>query len=213
MILAAVAAGTSAETFTGLMDHVAQGFEALGAAILVVGVIWSFVLAAVAVRRSGWSAKAYLVLRQAFGGTLLLGLEILVAADLVRTVAVAPTLDNVLAARADRGDQDVPELLAGNRDRGRCAVAAGPDRRRGDDPPGLGQRAGVRDAAQAAVTVTRRSSTTSQISTSRELSADLPWPPSSSVRNAVLPCSCSLLAGLAGHLISSGTTSSRRRSG
>ena len=36
------------------------------------------------------------MLRQAFGGTLLLGLEVLVAADLVRTVAVAPTLDNVL---------------------------------------------------------------------------------------------------------------------
>ena len=66
MILAAAAAGGSAETFTGLMDHVAQGFEALGAAILIVGVIWSFVLAVVATRRSGWSAKAYLVLRQAF---------------------------------------------------------------------------------------------------------------------------------------------------
>jgi len=37
----------------------------------------------------GFSAKAYLVLRQAFGGTLLLGLEVLVAADLVRAVAVA----------------------------------------------------------------------------------------------------------------------------
>jgi hypothetical protein len=73
MILAAVAARASAETFTELMDHVAQGFEALGAAVLVVGVVWSLVLAAVAVRRSGWSAKAYLVLRQAFGGTLLLG--------------------------------------------------------------------------------------------------------------------------------------------
>ncbi len=96
MILAAVAAEASTETFTGLMDHVAQGFEAPGTAILVVGVIWSFVLAALACRRSGWSAKAYLVLRQAFGGTLLLGLEILVAADLVRTIAVAPTLDNVL---------------------------------------------------------------------------------------------------------------------
>ncbi len=95
MILAAVAAEASAETFTTLMDHVAQGFEALGAAILVAGVIWSFVLAAVAVRRSGWSPKAYLVLRQAFGGTLLLGLEVLVAADLLRTVAVAPSLDNV----------------------------------------------------------------------------------------------------------------------
>jgi uncharacterized membrane protein len=96
MILAVVAAEAPAETFTGLMDHVAQGFEALGVAILAVGVIWSFVLAVVAGRRSGWSAKAYLVLRQAFGGTLLLGLEVLVAADLVRTVAVAPTLDNVL---------------------------------------------------------------------------------------------------------------------
>ena len=96
MILAVVAAEASAETFTGLMDHVAQGFEALGVAILAVGVIWSFVLAVVAGRRSGWSAKAYLVLRQAFGGTLLLGLEVLVAADLVRPVAVAPPLDNVL---------------------------------------------------------------------------------------------------------------------
>jgi uncharacterized membrane protein len=96
MILAAVAAEASGETFTGLMDHVAQGFEVLGVVILAVGVIWSFVLAVVAGRRSGWSAKTYLVLRQAFGGTLLLGLEVLVAADLVRTIAVSPTLDNVL---------------------------------------------------------------------------------------------------------------------
>jgi uncharacterized membrane protein len=96
MILAAVAAEASGETFTGLMDHVAQGFEVLGVAILAVGVIWSFVLAVVAGRRSGWSVKTYQVLRQAFGGTLLLGLEVLVAADLVRTIAVSPTLDNVL---------------------------------------------------------------------------------------------------------------------
>ena len=147
MILAAVAAEASGESFTGLMDHVAQGFEALGAAILVVGVTWSFVLAAVTWRRSRRQASAYLVLRQAFGGTLLLGLEILVAADLVRTVAVAPTLDNVLSPRAYRRDQDVPELLPGNRDRGRRAVAAGLYQRRGDDPPGRGQRAGVRGAA------------------------------------------------------------------
>jgi uncharacterized membrane protein len=95
VILTTAAPEASADTFTGLMDHVAQGFEALGAAILIVGVIWSFVLAAMAARRSGWSAKTYLVLRQAFGGTLMLGLEVLVAADLLHTVAVAPTLDNV----------------------------------------------------------------------------------------------------------------------
>ena len=95
MILNAAAPEATASSFNELMDHVAQGFEALGGAILVVGVIWSFVLAAVAARRSGWSARTYLVLRQSFGGTLLLGLEILVAADLIRTVAVAPTLTNV----------------------------------------------------------------------------------------------------------------------
>jgi uncharacterized membrane protein len=94
-VILTAAAPEASETFITLMDHVAQGFEALGAAILVVGVIWSFVLAAVAARRSGWSAQTYLVLRQAFGGTLLLGLEVLVAADLLRTVAVAPTLQNV----------------------------------------------------------------------------------------------------------------------
>ena len=36
------------------------------------------------------------MLRQSFGGVILLGLEILVAADLVRTVAVEPTLSNVV---------------------------------------------------------------------------------------------------------------------
>jgi uncharacterized membrane protein len=94
MILAAPTA--EASSFTGLMNDVAQGFEALGAAVLVFGVIWSVVLAAAAARRSRSSAKAYLVARQAFGGTLLLGLEVLVAADLVRTVAISPTLENVL---------------------------------------------------------------------------------------------------------------------
>ena len=96
MILEVSSAQPSAESFTTVMDHVAQGFEALGAAVLVVGIIWSFVLALVAWRRSGQAAKGYLALRSAFGGTLLLGLEVLVAADLLRTVAVAPTLDNVL---------------------------------------------------------------------------------------------------------------------
>jgi uncharacterized membrane protein len=104
MFLAApvIAAGTvtgpatPADTFTSVMNRVAEGFEALGAAILIAGVVWSFILAAAAARRPGASAEPYRVLRQTVGGTLLLGLEILVAADLVRTVAVAPTLDNVL---------------------------------------------------------------------------------------------------------------------
>jgi uncharacterized membrane protein len=83
-------------SFTRVMDHVALGFEALGALILVVGVLWSFYIAGAAWRRTGQPGRGYQVLRMAFGGTLLLGLEVLVAADLLRTVAVAPSLENVL---------------------------------------------------------------------------------------------------------------------
>lgn len=96
-LFAPLAAGPEAgTTFATVMTHVAEGFEALGALVLVAGVVWSSVLAVVAWRRSGEPRHGYLALRQAFGGTLLLGLEVLVAADLVRTVAVAPTLGNVL---------------------------------------------------------------------------------------------------------------------
>lgn len=83
-------------TFTELMDHVAQGFEGLGALVLTVGTVWSFAQAGLAWGRKGRSRQAYTVARQTLGGTLLLGVEILVAADLVRTIAVAPTVSNVL---------------------------------------------------------------------------------------------------------------------
>ena len=109
--------------------------------------IWSFVLAAVAVRRSGWSARAYLVLRQAFGGTLLLGLEILVAADLIRTIAVAPTLNNVLQLGLIVVIRTFLSFSLETEIEGVAPWRRAADRRRGDDPPGLGQRAGVRDAA------------------------------------------------------------------
>jgi uncharacterized membrane protein len=85
----------AASSFGTFMDHAAQGFEVLGTLILVIGVLWAFVLAVLAWRRSG-SGQAYKALRQAFGGTLMLALEILVAADLIRTIAVDPTLDNLL---------------------------------------------------------------------------------------------------------------------
>ena len=83
-------------TFAEVMDRVAQGFEALGAAVLTVGTLFSFVTAGLTWRRGGQLGQVYGPLRQSLGGTLLLGLEILVAADLVRTIAVSPTVDNVL---------------------------------------------------------------------------------------------------------------------
>jgi uncharacterized membrane protein len=80
--------------FTSLLAYVARVFEALGAAVLVVGLIWSAVLAVRTWRTAG-GKRGYQTLRETFGAVLLLGLEILVAADLITTVAVAPTLRNV----------------------------------------------------------------------------------------------------------------------
>jgi uncharacterized membrane protein len=94
--LAASQAEDASSSFTAVMEHIARGFEALGAAVLVAGVVWSIALAMLAWRRSGTASRAYTTLRRAFGAALLLGVEVLVAADLIRTVAVAPTLDNVL---------------------------------------------------------------------------------------------------------------------
>jgi uncharacterized membrane protein len=83
-------------TFVGAMETVAQVFEAIGAIVLLGGLFLSIGLAVRVLRRSGDGATAYRVLRRSFGGVILLGLEVLVAADLVRTVAVEPTWDNVL---------------------------------------------------------------------------------------------------------------------
>lgn len=82
-------------SFTQVMDDAARAFEALGALVLMVGLLWSVGLAVRTWRRGSGGRAAYQVLRQAFGGTLLLALEVLVAADLIRTVAVSPTLENV----------------------------------------------------------------------------------------------------------------------
>ena len=54
-------------SFTGVMEHVAQGFEAFGAAVLVIGLLWSLILAVTVWRRSRHGADAYRVLRSSSG--------------------------------------------------------------------------------------------------------------------------------------------------
>jgi uncharacterized membrane protein len=76
------------------MEHVSQGFEACAVVVLVIGLLWALVVGATTWRTQG-ERMAYRRLRQVFGNVLLLGLEIFVAADLIRTVAVAPTLTSV----------------------------------------------------------------------------------------------------------------------
>jgi uncharacterized membrane protein len=82
--------------YAHLMITTAQVFELIAAAVLVVGLLFSFYLAGRTYLRAG-GAEAYKILRQAFGGVILLGLELLVAGDLIRTVAVDPTVESALA--------------------------------------------------------------------------------------------------------------------
>ncbi|MDP4803555.1 MAG: DUF1622 domain-containing protein [Candidatus Nanopelagicales bacterium] len=84
------------ETYTQVMLLVAQVFEVLAAATLFAGLIFSVWLSLRTYMRTKSGTSAYKIMRQSFGGAILLGLEILVAGDLIRTVAVAPTLDNVI---------------------------------------------------------------------------------------------------------------------
>ncbi len=81
--------------FSEAMEHVARGFEVVGAAVLVIGLLWCGALSVRAWRRTGSGEHAYRTLRRSIGAVLLLGLEVLVAADLIHTVAVEPTLGNV----------------------------------------------------------------------------------------------------------------------
>ena len=82
------------EQFKSVMQLVSAGFEIAGVACIVGGFIFALVRALPLALSSRGSA-AYDAMRSIFGRSVLLGLEILVAADLIRTVAVDPTLDNL----------------------------------------------------------------------------------------------------------------------
>ena len=82
-------------SFTLVMDYVSRGFEVAGVIVLVIGFL-SGIARAVHAYFIGHAEASYDVMRRYFGRSILLGLEILVAADLIRTVAVDPTWQNVV---------------------------------------------------------------------------------------------------------------------
>lgn len=75
---------------------IAVGFEVLGALAMVVGFIIAVVLAVRSLRRSGDGRAAYLLLRNTLGAAILLGLEVLVAADLIRTITSKPSIEDAV---------------------------------------------------------------------------------------------------------------------
>ncbi|RVW00426.1 DUF1622 domain-containing protein [Rhodococcus spongiicola] len=69
-----------------------QSFEVLGVLAMVLGFVFAFFLAGRAWRRTSDGGRAFKTLRESLGGAILLGLELLVAADIVKTVTSTPSL-------------------------------------------------------------------------------------------------------------------------
>ena len=79
--------------FEEWMELVVKAFEVAGVAILAVGSIAALVGAAMSVSR-GERTSAYKRARHDVGRAILLGLEVLIIADIVQTITIDPTLES-----------------------------------------------------------------------------------------------------------------------
>jgi uncharacterized membrane protein len=80
--------------FREIFEMAGLAIDAIGVAVIVLGLAAASVRFALALRTL---PDPYRRLRQDLGRAILLGLEFLVAADIIRTVAVSPTIENGLA--------------------------------------------------------------------------------------------------------------------
>ena len=78
-----------------LVEGVGQAMDVGGVVVIVVGVVVATVVFAMRTARRQEHQSTYRSYRQAVGRAILLGLEILVAADIIRTVAASPTFQSV----------------------------------------------------------------------------------------------------------------------
>jgi uncharacterized membrane protein len=86
--------------YNHVMVRIGEVIDAAGVAVIVAGA--AIATGAAAVRLARHETRTYRAFRQQFGRTILLGLELLVAGDIVRTVATQPTLTSVAIPEARR---------------------------------------------------------------------------------------------------------------
>ena len=80
-------------SYDDAVSHVVDVVEGVGAGIMVVGALVAFLRFAQHVR--GGTERAYQQLREGVGRVILLGLEVLIIADIIRTIVVEPSLESV----------------------------------------------------------------------------------------------------------------------
>lgn len=79
-------------TFVEIIETVGKVIDATGVAVIVCGALLA---AALTVTRRSGQPNRYESFRRQLGRSILLGLEFLVAADIIRTVAITPTPTSV----------------------------------------------------------------------------------------------------------------------
>ncbi len=83
-------------TYDQFVSDVVKGVEALGAAIMVIGGLLALGDYALSMVRPAAVHESYRRLRRRLGQAILLGLEVLIVGDIVRTIIVDTTLENVV---------------------------------------------------------------------------------------------------------------------
>ena len=78
-----------------LVEHVGKAIDGVGVAVIVLGAAFAGVALARRELRGPSPLDNYREFREALGRSILLGLEFLVAGDIVRTVAGTPTFESV----------------------------------------------------------------------------------------------------------------------
>lgn len=80
-------------SFDDVVARIGQVIDGVGVAAICLGVLVATVVAFTRFRRG--EPDVYTLFRQWLGRSVLLGLELLVAADIIRTVAAKPTLTSI----------------------------------------------------------------------------------------------------------------------
>ena len=81
-------------SFTDVMETAGKTVDAAGVVIIIGGLLLASVLALGRLRRTTNVKDVYVPYRQDAGRAILLGLEFLVAGDIIRTVAVSPSFQS-----------------------------------------------------------------------------------------------------------------------
>ena len=85
-----------AMNYDNAISDVVRVVEAVGAGIMVVGGLGAFVIFIARAAQPERRAGSYKDLRRNLGRSILLGVEVLIVADIVRTIVVDPTFESVL---------------------------------------------------------------------------------------------------------------------